>query len=47
MDTGYDNHSCINLPYRQGPNKVDSSIDLQNKVIYPRLLHNQLKNQGV
>ena len=23
MDLGYDNHSCINIQYRQGPNQVD------------------------
>ena len=29
MDSGHDNHSCINLPYCEGPNQVDSRIDLQ------------------
>ena len=33
MDSGYDNHSCINLLYCQSPNQVDPSIDLQDEVI--------------
>ena len=33
MDSGHDNHSCINLPYCQGSKQVDSSIDLQGKMI--------------
>ena len=38
MDSGYGNYSCINFPYRQGPNQVDSSIDLQDKVILPKVV---------
>ena len=35
---GYDNHSCINLLYGQGPNQVDSSINLLNKVILTKVV---------
>ena len=28
MDSGYDNHSCINFPFCQGLDQVDSSTDL-------------------
>ena len=38
MDSGYDNHSYINLPYRQGFNQVDSSINLQDEVILPKVV---------
>ena len=38
MDSGYDYHSCINLPYRQDPNKVDSSINLFEEVILPKVV---------
>ena len=43
MDSGHDNHSCINLPYCQGPNQVDSSIDLQDKVILPKVITRSTK----
>ena len=38
MDSGYDNHSYINPPYHQGPNQVDSSIDLQDEVISTKVV---------
>ena len=38
MDLGYDNHSCIYLPYCQGPNQVDSSINLLDKVILTKVV---------
>ena len=38
MGSAYDNHSRINLPYCQRPNQVDSSIDLQDKVILPKVV---------
>ena len=38
MDSGYDNHPRINLPYCQHPNQVDSSIDPQDKVILTKVL---------
>ena len=38
MDSGYDNHSCINISYCQGPNQVDSNFDLQDKVILPKVI---------
>ena len=47
MDSGYDNHFCINLPYRQGPNQVDSSIDLLDKVILTKVVTQLTKNTGV
>ena len=31
--SGYDNHSCINFPFRHALNQVDSSTDLLDKVI--------------
>ena len=44
MDSGYDNHSCINLPYYQGPNQIDSSIDLLDKVILTKVITQPTKN---
>ena len=38
MDSGYHDHFCINFPYCQGPNQIDSSIDLQDKVISPKVV---------
>ena len=38
MNWGYDNHSCINLPYYQGINQVNSSINLQDEVILPKVV---------
>ena len=38
MDLGHDNHSYINFPYYQGPNQVDSVIDLQDGVILPKVV---------
>ena len=37
-DSGYDSHFCINLPYRQGPNQVDPSIDLLDRVILTKVV---------
>ena len=38
MGLRYHNYSCINLPYRQGPNQVDSSIDLQDEMILAKVV---------
>ena len=38
MDSGYDNHSCINLPHSQGLNQVDSNIGLLNEVILNKVV---------
>ena len=46
-DSGYDNHFCINFPFRQGLNQVDSSIDLLNKMVSTKAVTKPIKNQGV
>ena len=38
MDSGYDNHSCINFSFRQGLNQVDSSTNLLDKVILTKVV---------
>ena len=37
-DSGYDNHFNINFSFRQGPNQVDSSTNLLDKVILIEVL---------
>ena len=46
-DSGYDNHSCINFPFHQGLNQVDSSTDLLDKVVLTKVVTRPTKNQGV
>ena len=43
MDSEYDNHSCVNLSYCQGPNQVDSSINLLDKVILTKFVSRPTK----
>ena len=38
INSGYDNHSCINFPFRQGLNQVDLSTDLLDKVILTKVV---------
>ena len=38
IDSGHDDHSSNHLQYCQGPNQFDSSINLQDKVILPKVV---------
>ena len=43
MNSGYDNHFYINILHRQGSNQVDSSINLQDKVILNKVVTQRTK----
>ena len=48
MDSGYDNHSCINFPFWQGLNQADSSTNLLDKVILTKVVTQPTeKSRGV
>ena len=48
MDSEYDNHYRIYLPCCQRPNQVDSSIDVQDKMILTKVVtHPIKKSRGV
>ena len=38
IDSLYNNHSCVNLLYCQGPNQVDSSINLLDKMVLTKVV---------
>ena len=37
-DSGYDNHSCIDFPFCQGLNQVDSSTDMLDKMVLTKIV---------
>ena len=45
IDSGYDNHSCINFPFCQGLNQVDSSTNVLDKVILTEVVIRPTKSQ--